>query len=207
MLSFNLTFGPLLGAAHECQAALFHGFSGSRQHRSVSTRPARFFGCLGSDWPPPFGRRARQRAEQEHGLAAGRAAGCGCGFGFHPLRTLPIQQGQNARPLVLGGGSAPAIVAHALEALGQDVLQKAAHELAAADGAVLLRAAVLAVTERHVPRIPVFNLAFVQRRLDQVVGQIFQGRLAAAHRLNVGHPLKPPDFGGHLLVQFRRVLF
>jgi len=42
-----------------------------------------------------------------------------------------MKQGMNALPALEGGGAHPAIAAHALKALGQDVLKKAAQELSA----------------------------------------------------------------------------
>jgi len=75
--------------------------------------------------------------------------------------------------LVLGvGGPAPAIVAHPLEALGQDGLQEAAHELEDADGAGLLVAVILAAATGHTLLIPALHLAFVQGRTAEIGGQI-----------------------------------
>ena len=41
---------------------------------------------------------------------------------------LPIQQREDALPFVRGSGAQPSEIAHALEALGQDVLEKAMEE-------------------------------------------------------------------------------
>ena len=94
---------------------------------------------LGS-WAPA-GRAARKGADQSHRFVAARTEdGRRRGGGLERGR-FPVQQGMNALPSFGGGGTQPAIGAHALKAFGQDVLKEAAQELftgqAAGLGAVI----------------------------------------------------------------------
>jgi len=52
---------------------------------------------------------------------------------WHDCGSAQIEQGHESIPLNLGGGGPPAIVTHALEAFGEDMLEQAADELLAGD--------------------------------------------------------------------------
>jgi hypothetical protein len=64
-------------------------------------------------------------------------------------------------------------VAHALEAFRQHMLQHPPHELPPAHRRPLRRPVIRAVTEGHAGFIVPLELVFAQRRLTQVVRQIF----------------------------------
>ena len=129
------------------------------------------------------------------------------GRGLDEDGTYPVQQGEDAIPSGFAGGTAPAVITHALKTLGQDMLEQAPQELLAGQSGVVLDALVVAVAEGDALRRGAFNLAFVQGRAIKIAGQIFQGGVAAAHGLEVDVPLHPPDFGGDLFEAFGLVLF
>lgn len=62
---------------------------------------------------------------------------------------------------------------HALEALGQDMLEKAADELLAGERVGMWEAGIVAVAEGDTVGIPAIELAFVEGWLAEIVGQVF----------------------------------
>jgi hypothetical protein len=74
-------------------------------------------------------RGAAEGGNPDQGSPAVRTKWCGPRRCEGPGGSLPIQQGQDALPASRGGSGQPAIIAHALEALGQHMLEKAPDKL------------------------------------------------------------------------------
>jgi len=99
-------------------------------------------------------------------------------------------------------GPEEAIVADLLEAVGQDMLQKAADELRGREGgeflsfglAILITKSDLAVLEFEDPVV-------AEGHAEDIGGEIFQGGLAAADRLTINDPILVPDLREHLGVE------
>jgi len=118
---------------------------------------------------------ARQRAEQFHGFVAGgterRRQRCGRGQG----RRRPIQQREDALPVGFAGGAQPAKGAHALEAPGQDVLEKAMEEsLRREPHRSSLAAAAVAVTESDEAAVVVEDALGNEGGAIQVSGEVLE---------------------------------
>ena len=91
------------------------------------------------------------------------------GRGLDEDGTYPVQQGEDAIPSGFAGGTAPAVITHALKTLGQDMLEQAPQELLAGQSGAVLDALVVAVAEGDALRCGAFNLAFVQGRAIKIV--------------------------------------
>jgi len=100
----------------------------------------------------------------------------------------------------------PAEVAHALEALGQDVLQEAAQKLVGGQPAGFAQSgAALGVGEGDVGAVVGQQTGIGKRGALHVAGQITEGGVAGAGRLAVDDPLALPEAGGQRVKQSGRL--
>jgi hypothetical protein len=114
-----------------------------------------------------------------------------------------MQQGMNALPALEGGGAHPAIAAHALKALGQDVLKKTAQELSASQSTDFVAAGdAVAILKGDGALVAGQQSRGAQRGLVDIGRQIAQGGLAAAGGLDVHDPVDAPDLGWDLAEEF-----
>ena len=153
------------------------------------------------------GRCAGQLADQGHGFMAAGAQGQRRRQGWCKKGPQPVQQGEHASPLDLGGGAQEAEVADALQAPGQDVLEEAVQEAFGGelDGAP---APILTVLVGEGDRLAIVGedaLGAKGGAID-VSGEVLQGRLTGADGLNVGHPSPGPGGARDLDVELRVLL-
>jgi hypothetical protein len=91
-------------------------------------------------------------------------------------------------------GPEEAIVAHLLEAVGQDMLQKAADELRGREGGEFLSFGwAILITKGDLAVFEFEDAVVAQGHAEDIGGEIFQGGLAAADGLTINDPILVPD--------------
>src|SRR5439155_25299748 len=118
-----------------------------------------------------------------------------------------IQQREDALPFVGGSGAQPREIAHALEALGRDVLEKAMEETSRRQGhRSSLAAAAVAVAEGDVAAVVAEDALGAEGGAIHISGEVLESRFAPTDGLHVGEPIQGPDRAGDLEEELGMVL-
>ena len=140
-----------------------------------------------------------QQADQLHGSVAARTERSRQRCGRRQRRRVPIEQREDAFPFGFGGGAQPAKGADALEASGQDMLEETMQEtLRGQSHRPGLATATVSVAEGDEATVVVEDTLGAEGGAIHVSGEVFEGGLAPADRLHIGHPIDRPDKAGDL---------
>ena len=146
------------------------------------------------------GRRAARfdRGEEFHLRAAARAAGDGGkDDGGRRLVEFAANQGPDAEADFAGRAAHPAMVAHAHKPLGQAVEAPAPQKLLGGqeDDKRAVGAALVALETKAALSVVAEEATRAEGGLEDVAGQVAQGRFARAGVARVGDPFEPEDVG------------
>ena len=138
--------------------------------------------------------RPGQAPHEVHRFLAAGAERRGQGCWRHRRRRLPVQEGQHPLPRGLGRGAEPAEGAHALKAARQHVLEEAMQEALRREAhRARLGGLAIAIGEGDALGVVADDALGAEGGAIDIRRQVLQGRLAAAHRLDIGHPGASPD--------------
>ena len=124
-----------------------------------------------------------------------RGSGFGAGDGLGENGRLPGEELADVGAAFVGGGAEPAVVADALEAGWEGVLEETAYEFVAGKAEGFLLAALAAgVGDGEVAAIIGEDACGTEGTLADVAGEVADGGVSFADVTNVGVPAESPDF-------------